>query len=83
MLFVVFLVAHEIRDENIIMYVGLIFAIAVFITVVIIIIVLLRRKTRRQGNYNYICPLCMQQAYLAINFLDSHDTFRHLMGRSV
>ncbi len=49
--------AREVEDENIIMYVGLIVAIAVFITVVIIIIFLLRRKTRQNGVYDYCKPL--------------------------
>ena len=54
----IFLIAaREVEDENIIMYVGLIVAIAVFITVVIIIIFLLRRKTQRNGVYDYCKPL--------------------------
>ena len=50
------LAASEIEDENIVMYVGLIVAIFVFITVVIIIIILLRRKTQQNGVYDYCKP---------------------------
>ena len=49
------LAASEIEDENIVMYVGLIVAIFVFITVIIIII-LLRRKTQQNGVYDYCKP---------------------------
>jgi len=40
----------EMAEENIAMYVGLFFAVAVFITVVIIIILLLRRKARQASE---------------------------------
>ena len=46
--FCVFPVTHE-GQENIVMYVGLVVAIAVFITVVIIIVFLLRRKRAQPG----------------------------------
>lgn len=51
--FFVISVASEIEKENIAMYVGLIVAIAVFITVTIIIIFLLRRKGRQQSKWTF------------------------------
>ena len=44
--------ASEAKDDNVGMYVGLIVAIAIFITVVIVIVVLLRRKRRQHGVYD-------------------------------
>lgn len=43
-------VTDEIPEENIAMYVGLIAAVAVFITVIIIVIFILRRKVKGHGK---------------------------------
>jgi len=43
--------ASEVERDNIVIYVGLIVAIAVFITVVVIIVFLLRRKSQQHGVY--------------------------------
>ena len=68
--------ASEIEDENIVMYVGLIVAIFVFITVVIIIIILLRRKTQQNGVYDY----CKPYTYTGI-IHSSHQTVQTIVEK--
>ena len=43
------------KDENIAMYIGLIVAVAVFITIIIVVVVLVRRRQQQAGNYEYDC----------------------------